>query len=193
VFRDLLLRRVSSFCQLTTSQVDQLQQHYELMLRWNKTINLTRIEDEQEVVDRHYAESLFLGSNLPDGPLHIADLGSGAGFPGIPIAILRPEYSVTLIESHQRKAVFLKEASRELGNVRVASKRAEDVGDTFDWVVSRAVSWDAVKKVGFVLAPKLALFGTDAPTPNCEAIPIPWSPGSNIIHVSRETFTTCST
>jgi 16S rRNA (guanine(527)-N(7))-methyltransferase RsmG len=181
VFRDLLVRRVSAFCQLTANQLNQLERHYELMLRWNKTINLTRIVDEEEAVDRHYGESLFLGSNLPGGSLRIADVGSGAGFPGIPIAILRPECSVTLIESHQRKAVFLKEASRELENVHVASGRAEDVQEGFDWVVARAVSWDALKKVGFRLAPKLALLGTEPPSPNCQTIPIPWRPGTNIV------------
>src|ERR1700686_1014922 len=97
------------------------------MFRWNKTINLTRIEGIEEAVDRHYAESLFLGANLPAGPLKIADVGSGAGFPGIPVAILRPEVAVSLIESHQRKGVFLKEATRRLQNVTVISKRAEHV------------------------------------------------------------------
>jgi 16S rRNA (guanine527-N7)-methyltransferase len=193
VFRDALVRRVAPFCRLTADQLDQLQQHYELMLRWNQTINLTRIVDEEEAVDRHYAESLFLGSNLPAGPLRIADVGSGAGFPGIPIAILRPGCSVMLIESHQRKAVFLKEASRELGNIRVTSSRGEDVQETFDLVVSRAVSWDVLEKIGFRLAPKVALLGTQAPNLNCQTIPIPWSPGTNIIYVSRETFLLSST
>src|SRR5450432_3873340 len=133
------------------------------MVRWNKVINLTRIEDERVVIDRHYAESLFLGSHLPPGLLNIADVGSGAGFPGIPISILRPECSVVLIESHQRKAAFLKEASRHLENVRVAAKRAEDVGGGFDWVVSRAVSWGSLREVGFKLAPKLALLCNEAP------------------------------
>src|SRR4051812_20933588 len=105
------------------------------MVRWNKIINLTRIEDVEEAVDRHYGESLLLGISLPSGPLRVADLGSGAGFPGYPVAVLRPEVSVTLIESHQRKAVFLKECSRELSNVSVFSKRAEDVPGNFDWVV----------------------------------------------------------
>jgi 16S rRNA G527 N7-methylase RsmG len=181
VFRELLLQRVSAFCQLTSNQLDQLQQHYELMLRWNKTINLTRIEDEQEVVDRHYAESLFLGTNLPLGSLRVADVGSGAGFPGIPISVLRPEFSVTLIESHQRKSVFLKEASRGLGNVRVVSKRAEDLSEGFDWVVSRAVNWETIGKVGFRLAPRLALLGSAAPNPEAQLVPIPWAPGTNII------------
>jgi 16S rRNA (guanine527-N7)-methyltransferase len=187
VFRDSLLRRVSGFCELTADQIDRLDQHYELMLRWNKIINLTRIVGEEDAVDRHYAESLFLGSKLPEGSLRIADVGSGAGFPGIPIAILRPECSVLLIESHQRKAVFLKEVSRGLQNIRVASRRAEDVQDTFDWVVSRAVSWDTLQKFCFRLAPKLALLGTESPISGCQTIPIPWFPASSILKVSRET------
>jgi 16S rRNA G527 N7-methylase RsmG len=182
VFRELLLRRVSGFCQLSATQLDQLQQHYELMLRWNKIINLTRIEELEEVVDRHYAESLFLGVNLPAGPLTIADVGSGAGFPGIPIAVLRPEVTVALIESHQRKAVFLKEATRGLTNVTVIGKRAEDVRRKFDWVVSRAVTWKDLQ--GLTLAPKLGLISTDA----CgKSIIMPWASERRLILVSRET------
>lgn len=183
MFRELLLDRVSGFCQLSASQLEQLQQHYELMLRWNKIINLTRIEEIEEVVDRHYAESLFLGSNLPGGPLRVADVGSGAGFPGIPIAVLRPEVAVALIESHQRKAVFLKEATRGLTNITVISKRAEDVRQEFDWVVSRAVSWKDLQ--GLTLAPRLGLIGTDAPG---EFMPLPWVNQRHICFVSRETM-----
>ena len=182
MFRELLIQRVSGFCVLSAAQLDQLEQHYELMLRWNKTINLTRIEGVEESVDRHYAESLFLGSNLPPGPVTIADVGSGAGFPGIPIAIFRPDVSVFLIESHQRKAVFLKEATRGLPNVAVISKRAEDVVQKFDWVVSRAVSWRDLQELD--LAPKLALIGTDAPG---ATIPLPWANERWVILVSRET------
>ena len=182
MFRELLLKRVSGFCQLSGAQLDQLQEHYELMVRWNKTINLTRIEGVQEAVDRHYAESLFLGVKLPPGPLNIADVGSGAGFPGIPIAILRPEVSISLLESHHRKAVFLKEATRSLSNVTVICKRAEDVRQPFDWIVSRAVSWTDLE--GLTIAPKLALIGTDA----CgESITLPWVPERRLVLVSRET------
>jgi 16S rRNA (guanine527-N7)-methyltransferase len=182
VFRELLLRRCSGFCQLSGAQLDQLEQHYELMLRWNKTINLTRIEGIEEAVDRHYAESLFLGANLPSGPLKIADVGSGAGFPGVPIAILRPEVSVSLVESHQRKAVFLKEATRGLRNVTVIAKRAEEVVERFSWIVSRAVSWKELR--GLDLAPQLALFGTEA---KGTFIPLPWEKERCLVLVSRET------
>ena len=189
MFRELLLRRVSGFCQLTPGQLDQLEQHYELILRWNKVINLTRIERLEEVVDRHYAESLFVGANLPIGSLMIADLGSGAGFPGFPIAVLRPECSVTLIESHQRKVVFLKEASRGLCNLSVVCKRAEDVGGSFDWVVSRAVRPDEVLKFAEKLAPDLALLGDLSgyqPAPRT-VIALPWAPHRNLLtfHVKQ--------
>jgi 16S rRNA (guanine527-N7)-methyltransferase len=68
-------------------------------------------------------------------------VGSGGGFPGFPVAVLRADCLVTLIESHQRKAVFLKEAARALPNVRVLGKRAEEVAESFDRVISRAVSY----------------------------------------------------
>jgi 16S rRNA (guanine(527)-N(7))-methyltransferase RsmG len=181
VFRDLLLARASPFCQLSSQQVDQLQDHYELMLRWNKTVNLTRIQRIEQVVDRHYGESLFLGSLLPPGELRVADVGSGAGFPGFPIAVLRPESSVTLIESHQRKAVFLKEASRGLCNIRVAPKRAEDLGEVFDWVVSRAVRWYEVEATAFRLASNVALLNQDALGLDGQISSIPWDPARRAV------------
>ena len=124
MFRERLLELAAGFCLLSAEQASSLQEHYALLVRWNRRLNLTRIEDMEEAVELHYAESLFLGSNLPPGELRIADVGSGGGFPGFPVAVLRPECRVTLIEAHQRKAVFLKEASRGLANVTVTSKRA---------------------------------------------------------------------
>jgi 16S rRNA (guanine527-N7)-methyltransferase len=135
----------------TSSQKIALEAHFELMLRWNAKLNLTRITDREQAWERHYKESIFLAHKLPAGPLRIADVGSGAGFPGIPIAVVRPECSVTLIESHQRKAVFLREATRDLPNVRVLAMRAEDVGEKFDWIVSRAVSPEEVLKLDLAL------------------------------------------
>ena len=180
MFRELLQRRISTFCDLSSAQLDQLEQHYELMVRWNKVINLTRIEEVEEVADRHYAESLFLGSKLPPGPLKIADIGSGAGFPGFPVAVLRPECSVVLIESHKRKAVFLKEAARIGSNISVLAQRAEEVTQTFDWLVSRAVSWEDLGKFALRLAPHYGLLSNVAP-PGTTGIEVPWK-------VSRETF-----
>ncbi len=137
-FRELV-RRCSG---VSDQQAELLERHYELMCRWNRVLNLTRLERLEEAVERHYCESLFLADRLPaTAGQRIADVGSGAGFPGLPLAIARPELGVTLIESHQRKAVFLREASREIRNVRVVAGRAEEMCESFDWVVSRAVSY----------------------------------------------------
>ena len=149
---------------LSAEQVAALEAHLDLLMRWNKTLNLTAIRTREEAIARHYCESLFLGTRLPPGTLRIADVGSGAGFPGFPVAILRPECSVTLIESHQRKAVFLREASRRLPNVRVLAKRAEDVAETFDWVISRAVSYEDLAPFLKKMAPYADLLsGVEAP------------------------------
>ncbi len=141
MFAELLRSKLGGVCELTAAQIERLHQHYELLAKWNQVLNLTAVRNMEEAVERHYCESVFLACHLPDVPITVADLGSGAGFPGIPVAVVRPWASVALIESHQRKAVFLREASRDLSNVRVIARRAESVGESFDWVVSRAVKY----------------------------------------------------
>ena len=138
---------------LSDQQLVQLYKHYELLVRWNQRMNLTSLRPGPEMVLRHYGESLFFGARLPGTPDSIADIGSGAGFPGVPIAIQRPSLRVTLVESSQKKAVFLKEVTRELTNVSVIAQRAEEIQEEFDWIVSRAVDPSEVLK----LIPRLAL------------------------------------
>ena len=147
MFAEVLRSKLAGICQLSESQIEGLTSHYELLTRWNKVLSLTSVRTLEEAVERHYCESIFAACHLPEGPVSVADVGSGAGFPGIPIAIVRHDCSVALIESHQRKAAFLKEASRGLVNVRVLAKRAEDVLETFDWVVSRAVRYSDIAGV----------------------------------------------
>jgi 16S rRNA (guanine527-N7)-methyltransferase len=147
MFGELLRSKLAGICELPEPQVERLNAHYDLLTRWNKVLSLTSVRTLDEAVERHYCESIFAAIHLPEGAISVADVGSGAGFPGIPIAIVRPECSVVLIESHQRKAAFLKEASRDLANVRVISKRAEDLGERFDWVVSRAVRYADIAAV----------------------------------------------
>lgn len=189
MFRELLLERISGFCTLSSDQLDKLEAHYELMLRWNKVINLTRIVREADVVVLHYAESLFLGSQLPAGSLKIADFGSGAGFPGYPVAVLRPEFSVVLIESHQRKCVFLKEVSRQLSNVGVLASRGEDVAGRFDWVISRAVNSVYLQQIALRLAPNLAFLCSSDYGRALKMVRIPWAENRSVAIVSRETRT----
>ena len=140
--------------------LEALEAHRRVLEKWNRTLNLTRITD----VERNYGESLFLAGHLPPGALRICDIGSGAGFPGFPVAIVRPDCEVTLIESHQRKAVFLKEVSRGHANIRVLACRAEEVKDRFDWAISRAVSAADLEAPLAKLAPNVALLtGVEEP------------------------------
>jgi 16S rRNA (guanine527-N7)-methyltransferase len=158
-FKSLLALEFSPYGVLTPQQLTLLEEHYGLLLHWNRKINLTRITGLQDAVRYHYCESLYLAGRLPKGPLRVIDVGSGAGFPGIPVSIYRPECSVDLVESHQRKAVFLREAARRLTNVRVLSQRAEAVTDSYDWTISRAVRPEDVLKLN--LAPRVAVLGVE--------------------------------
>lgn len=158
-FKSLLELEFSPYGGLTSQQLTLLEEHYRLLLRWNQKINLTRITSLQDAVRYHYCESLYLATRLPDGPLRIVDIGSGAGFPGVPVAIYRPQCAVDLVESHQRKAVFLREAARKLTNVRVVAQRAEAVTDSYDWMISRAVRPEDVLRLN--LAPHVAVLGVD--------------------------------
>jgi 16S rRNA (guanine527-N7)-methyltransferase len=179
VFAELLRQRMGSQVELSPFQLEQLQKHFDLMQRWNKVLNLTSIRETAEIVERHYCESLFLGTQLPPGPLNIADVGSGAGFPGIPVAILRPESTMVLIESHLRKSVFLREATRELHNTRVIPKRIEDITETFDWATMRAVKYSDIEKSLSKLTARAAILaGEDQPSGHCftwnAPVSVPW-------------------
>jgi 16S rRNA (guanine(527)-N(7))-methyltransferase RsmG len=182
-FQDLLAREFAPYGKLTPDQLTKLEAHYNLLTQWNARLNLTRIRSLQDSVQLHYCESLFLGKALPPGPLKIADIGSGAGFPGIPIGILRPECSVTLVESHQRKAVFLQEAVRELRNIKAVSIRAEELHEYYDWLVSRAVNPKEV--LDLKLASNRALLVGDGEF--SEAKPVPWGKGRFLAIVPRGT------
>ena len=140
-FAELLERELRRWLSLSDAQVCQLWQHYQILLRWNEKISLTSIPVGEEMVIRHYCESLFFAAHLPGPPegIALADLGSGAGFPGVPTAILQPTWKVTLLESNQRKAVFLRESTRELSNVSVLPQRGESLSENFDWLVARGV------------------------------------------------------
>lgn len=185
MFRDLLAKEFSPYGTLSQQQLDLATAHYQLLQQWNARMNLTRIESLEDVVRLHYCESLSLGAWFPKGPATVVDIGSGPGFPGIPVAILRADLRVALLESNSRKCVFLREASQYLPNVQVINTRAEACKKRFDWAISRAVAISEV--VGSRLAPKFALLisKSDAPA-GWEVIDLPW--GSNrVLSVSRGT------
>jgi len=124
---------------LTSGQASILSKHYALLQRWNRRVNLTSIRSPQEIVERHFGESLYLAKVIGKAK-SLVDVGSGAGFPGLPFAVARPDVEVTLVESVSKKATFLKEVSRPLGNVSVHEGRLEDLQECFEWATMRAVA-----------------------------------------------------
>jgi len=127
---------------LSHAQLQQLSDYLDLLLRWNAKTNLTSVREPVEIVTRHFGESLFLARKVKREDLHTAiDLGSGAGFPGIPLKIYSPQLAVTLIESQNKKATFLNEVIRKctLMSINVFSGRAEESGLKADLVTLRAV------------------------------------------------------
>jgi 16S rRNA (guanine527-N7)-methyltransferase len=157
----------------------QLSFYLDLLLKWNARTNLTAIREPEEIVKRHFGESLFAGVHLGACPT-LLDFGSGAGFPGLPIAILRPDISVTLAESQNKKATFLREVVRTLGlRAEIWADRVENMPPErqFHTVTLRAV--DNMSAALAAAAPRtssrLVLLTSVAPE-----LPAEFSPESSI-------------
>ena len=145
-----LLRPFLGDTPVSAELAPQLQTYLELLLRWNTRINLTAVRAPEQIVTRHFGESLFAARLLRDAgaftsggdarPI-LADVGSGAGFPGLPIKLLAPHIRLTLIESQNKKATFLREVVRALGvkDAEVHCGRAETWKHTANVVTTRAV------------------------------------------------------
>lgn len=152
-----------------------------LLHRWNGTYNLTAVRDPQAMVARHLLDSLTLLPAL-HGHGDVADLGSGAGLPGIPLAIARPDLQVTLVESNGKKTRFLREVVRQLGldNVRVLTSRIEQVDEAGRHAVitARALATlsDILRLGGHLLAPDGLLLAMKGAWPQAEldALPAGW-------------------
>lgn len=131
--------------ELSSSQISQLLDYLDLLLRWNRKINLTSIRTEEECVSRHFGESLYLARWIKlQG--NLLDIGSGAGFPGLALRIAFPELATTLLEPVAKKRAFLKEAARVCGvsKVDVRPERLEDFARQnsvakYDTITARAV------------------------------------------------------
>ena len=129
---------------LLPEQLHQFHVYLDLLLKWNSRISLTAIRKPEDIVRRHFGESLFAGERLQaESALGLADFGSGAGFPGLPIKIMAPQLQLTLIESQQKKATFLREVvhALQLRNVIVHGGRGEG-----SKVVAQIVTMRAVEK-----------------------------------------------
>jgi 16S rRNA (guanine527-N7)-methyltransferase len=141
--------------QLDGRQVDRFENYFSLFVRWGSRVNLTSIRDEEGILSRHFVESIACAHALPVGISTLLDFGSGGGFPGIPIALCRPEIAVTLAESQGKKAAFLQEAVRMLGlSATVHAQRAELLTVGFDCVTLRAVDrmGEAVRAASVLVA-----------------------------------------
>jgi 16S rRNA (guanine527-N7)-methyltransferase len=122
---------------LSPEQLEDISMYINILLRWNQKLNLTAVRDLEHIVTRHFGESVFAAQNLslvlPGAPessgARLLDVGSGAGFPGLPIKICVPELAVTLIESNHKKATFLREVIRALTltHIDVFTGRAQDL------------------------------------------------------------------
>lgn len=159
---------------LTDQQMAQFDTYFHLLVEWNEKMNLTAITEEKEVYLKHFYDSLLVGLKMALNPqTAICDVGSGAGFPSIPLKILYPELSVTIVDSLKKRITFLQELTDQLGltNVHLYHDRAETFGqnpafrEQFDYVTARAVArlnvlvelcLPLVKKDGYFLALKAA-------------------------------------
>ena len=134
---------------LSPAQLHCISTYIDILVRWNTRINLTAIRDPEEIVTRHFGESLFAAGHLfPKSGASsalkgyaVADVGSGAGFPGLPLKLWAPDISLSLIESNHKKSAFLKEVTRALTltDVNIQNVRAEAVTARYDLVTLRAV------------------------------------------------------
>lgn len=135
-------RLLQPFAKLDQQRLIHTSIYIDLLLKWNARVNLTAVRDPEEMVTRHFGESFFAAEILRrHSPKSLIDLGSGAGFPGIPLAMLMPETKVTLIESNQKKSTFLKEVifALKLANVSIFIGRGEDYQQKAAMVTMRAV------------------------------------------------------
>ncbi len=121
-----------------------------LLLTWNEKINLTAIRDPLEILYRHFCESMYAAVAVPVENGRLADVGSGAGFPGIPLKIMRPNLNMFLVESNMKKATFLAEVLRniELPDTRVLVSRYEELGEEImpRWISSVLERWETLNR-----------------------------------------------
>jgi 16S rRNA (guanine527-N7)-methyltransferase len=164
---------------LPAGAMDQLANYLDLLVKWNRVYNLTAIREEARLVSHHVIDSLAVVPHLPAG--NILDVGSGAGLPGIPIAISCPDRDVVLLDASHKKSAFLKQAVAELGlaNAQVVIERVEAYRPArlFNTVISRAFSdlADFVKLAGHLCAADGVMIAMKGLYPNEEIVRLPAS------------------
>lgn len=129
--------------ELTKEQKSQLEKFYQLLIEWNKQINLTRITDKEDVYLKHFYDSLTISKVIDLSKIDtLCDVGTGAGFPGIVLKIVYPNLKITLVDSLQKRINYLNQITKELNlkDIKAIHTRGEDYKETFDVVTSRAVA-----------------------------------------------------
>lgn len=193
-FRVSLESAAVSFCldALTDQQVDQLVKHHSMLREWNRRINLTRVIEPEPAARLHYAESLY-GARFVGDASSLLDIGSGAGFPAVPLAVARPDLQVTALEANQKKSLFLKEVKDELhlDNLKVVTERLE----LFDWSLFDLLTSRALDRAEQILTPLIEQLGahqrfmlycgTDLLTTLQQSLSLPYSFEANPIPQSE--------
>lgn len=136
---------LSPYIDWNEEKISFLKKYHSLLLEWNEKMNLTRIVKEDEVNEKHFFDSIRVAKNIDFSSKKIADVGTGAGFPGLVLAIAFPTSEVSLIESSHKKCLFLEEVKKQLDlpNVTILNSRVEELKkerESFDIVISRAVA-----------------------------------------------------
>lgn len=150
MFKDILLEQAKlSDIELTDEQIDKLIRYFELLIEWNEKMNLTALTEPHDVALKHFCDSILLlkYAEIPKNS-SLIDVGTGAGFPSLPIKIVRPDVKLCLLDSLNKRLVFLSEVVKELWleNVKIVHSRAEDgarkaeLREKFDFATSRAVA-----------------------------------------------------
>lgn len=150
MFNDILREKAEkSGITLTEEQIEKLRIYYELLVEWNEKMNLTALTEPDDVALKHFCDSILLLSyaDVKEGS-SLIDVGTGAGFPSVPIKIVRPDIKLCLLDSLNKRLVFLQEVVDKLGleNVKIVHARAEDgarkadLREKFDYSTSRAVA-----------------------------------------------------
>ncbi len=139
-----------------TEIVEKFKIYLQELKKWNRAYNLTSLKRDEDIIIKHFFDSLLYLKAIPDGIFSICDIGSGAGFPGVPVAIVRPELTVSLIEPSRKKCAFLRHIKNRLRlqNIEVLEGRVEDIKDKqFDMGITRALFSisELVKKAGHIL------------------------------------------
>jgi len=159
--------------------------------KWNKVHNITSITDDNEIVIKHFLDSLLYLKAIPAGKLTLCDVGSGGGFPGLPIAIIRQDIEATLLEPSRKRVAFLRRMRRllSLKNLEIIDARAEEVTDRqFDVVVTRALFTvsDMIKKAGHLVRKGGILVLNKGPKFEEEVRKLPLSVSAEVMSVTLE-------